>query len=76
MGHYAPDSSGLLAPIQHWLADSEVSEILMNQPGEIYVEKYGKLQKLKSPGAKICLRAIRHFCKLKILHIFLSAIGK
>lgn len=38
MGHFAPDSNGLLAPIQPWLEDSEVSEILMNQPGEIYVE--------------------------------------
>ena len=47
MGHYAPDSNGLLAPIQSWLDDSEVSEILMNRPGEIYVEKYGKLQKYK-----------------------------
>lgn len=46
MGCYAPDSIGLLAPIQTWLEDNEVSEILMNQPGEIYVEKYGKLQNI------------------------------
>ena len=49
MGHYAPDSNGLLAPIQPWLDDSEVSEILLNQPGEIYVEKCGKLQKYNVP---------------------------
>ncbi|KAF5279908.1 hypothetical protein FQR65_LT15143 [Abscondita terminalis] len=49
MGCYAPDSIGLLAPIQAWLEDSEISEILMNQPGEIYVEKYGKLQKYNVP---------------------------
>ena len=49
MGQYAPDSKGLLAPIQPWLEDSEVSEILLNQPGEIYVEKCGRLQKYKVP---------------------------
>ncbi|MFM2322050.1 MAG: Legionella vir-like protein LvhB11 [Pseudomonadota bacterium] len=49
MGSYAPDSSGLLAPIQPWLDDSDVSEILMNQPGEIYVEKLGKLRKYNVP---------------------------
>ena len=49
MGSYAPDSSGLLAPIQAWLDDSEVSEILLNKPGEIYVEKCGKLQKYEVP---------------------------
>ncbi len=49
MGSYAPDSSGLLAPIQPWLDDSDVSKILLNKPGEIYVEKCGKLKKYQVP---------------------------
>lgn len=43
MTHYSPGSSGLLNPIETWLSDPEVSEILLNQPQEIWVEKQGRL---------------------------------
>jgi type IV secretion system protein VirB11 len=43
MTHYSPGSAGLLKPIESWLADPEVSEILLNQPQEIWVEKQGRL---------------------------------
>jgi len=43
MSHFAPESTGLLAPLKRWLDDGEVSEILINKPGEIYVEKNGAL---------------------------------
>jgi len=39
MTYYQPKAMGLLAPIQPWLDDPDVSEILLNRPGEVYVEK-------------------------------------
>jgi type IV secretion system protein VirB11 len=38
---FAPTSEGLLTPLTPWLNDPEVSEILLNKPQEIYVEKNG-----------------------------------
>ena len=49
MGNFAPSSEGLLAPIAPWLEDKAVSEILLNKPGEIYVEKAGELQRFDVP---------------------------
>ncbi len=46
---YAPHSEGLLAPLESWLQDKAVSEILMNKPGEIYVEKEGNLKRFAVP---------------------------
>lgn len=43
MSHYAPGADGLLKPISAWLNDPEVSEILLNRPQEIWVEKQGAL---------------------------------
>ena len=34
-----------LAPIKEYLEDDDVSEILINGPGKVYIEKHGKLQK-------------------------------
>jgi len=31
----------LLRPIQHWLDDSDVTELCINQPGELWIEKRG-----------------------------------
>ena len=50
MGNFAPSSEGLLAPIAPWLEDKAVSEILLNKPGEIYVEKAGELQRFDVPA--------------------------
>ncbi len=41
---FSPRSAGLLAPLQPFLEDGEVSEILLNRPGEVFVEKQGQLQ--------------------------------
>jgi type IV secretion system protein VirB11 len=46
---YAPGSVGLLAPIEPWLNDDLVSEILLNKPGEVWVEKEGRLQQFAVP---------------------------
>ena len=32
-----------LAPVKDYLADDKVSEILINGPGQIYIERGGKL---------------------------------
>jgi len=45
MSHYAPGSVGLLAPLQPWLEDVQVSEILINRPQEVWIEKQGTLKK-------------------------------
>jgi len=41
--HYAPASEGLLAPIKAWFKDPDVSEIMINRPGEVYIEKKGTM---------------------------------
>jgi len=49
MSDYAPQSMGLLAPIKTWYDDAQVSEILINEPQCIYVEKHGQLTKQDVP---------------------------
>lgn len=49
MSQYAPDSSGLLKPLKPWLEDNEVSEVLLNKPGEAYIEKKGILKRVDVP---------------------------
>jgi type IV secretion system protein VirB11 len=49
MSQYEPGSEGLLMPIRPWLDDPLVSEILMNKPEEIWVEKEGALLKYEVP---------------------------
>lgn len=41
---YAPNSQGLLAPLMPWLNDDQVSEILVNKPHEVFIEKNGRLE--------------------------------
>lgn len=50
MTNYAPNSTGLLEPLKRWLMDREISEILLNKPGEIYIEKRGVLQRVDVPA--------------------------
>lgn len=40
-----PGSAGLLKPLKKWLQDPEVSEILLNKPEEVYIEKVGVLKR-------------------------------
>ena len=44
MSLYTPGSTGLLSPINTFLVDPGVSEILINKPQEVWVEKDGTLQ--------------------------------
>lgn len=50
MSQYAPGSVGLLEPIHQWLTDPQVSEILLNRPQEIWVEKEGQLSSHAVPA--------------------------
>jgi type IV secretion system protein VirB11 len=50
-----PGALGLLKPLQNWLSDPEVSEILLNKPGEIYIEKKGQLQRYTVPALNLSL---------------------
>lgn len=50
MSQYTPGSVGLLAPIQTWFEDRAVSEILLNRPEEIWVEKHGQLTSVVVPA--------------------------
>ena len=43
MANYLPASSGLLAPIEPYLNDPLISEILINRPYEIFIEKQGRM---------------------------------
>jgi len=49
MGQFAPTSLGLLAPLQTWMNDDTVSEILINRPKEVYIEKEGRLTPFETP---------------------------
>lgn len=44
-----PGSIGLLTPLNFLLADNEVTEILINRPGEVFFEKKGLLNCLELP---------------------------
>jgi type IV secretion system protein VirB11 len=47
--HFAPGSTGLLAPLQRWLDDKKVSEILINKPAQVFVERDGQMQQYTVP---------------------------
>ncbi|MET0389022.1 MAG: ATPase, T2SS/T4P/T4SS family [Polyangiales bacterium] len=59
---YAETLAGLFAPIRHHLADASVSEILINGPGQVFIERRGQLERsdvrFASPGA--VLSALRN----------------
>lgn len=48
--NYAPQSAGLLAPLLPWLSDAKVSEILINRPQEVFIEKGGSLCRYEVPA--------------------------
>lgn len=43
MSQFAPGSEGLLAPLKPWLDNPTVSEILINRPGEVFIEQRGEM---------------------------------
>ena len=45
----SPGSAGLLAPLYELLEDGQVSEILVNKPQEVYVERAGILEQFNMP---------------------------
>lgn len=45
----APGSIGLLRPLQDFLDDEQVSEILINKPQEVYIEREGCLTRFELP---------------------------
>lgn len=46
---FAPGVKGLLAPLQDFLDDAEVSEILINKPEEVFIECRGKMLRFDLP---------------------------
>ncbi|HGU7213405.1 TPA: P-type DNA transfer ATPase VirB11 [Legionella pneumophila] len=61
---FSPGSEGLLTPLMPWLSDAQVSEILINQPGEAYIERLGQMTRVELPA----LSAIH----LKRLFLFIA----
>ncbi len=47
---FAANSRGMLSPIQSWLDDDAVSEIMINRPQEVWVEKNGSVIKHHVPA--------------------------
>ena len=43
--HFKPGSEGLLSPLLSFLQDKEVSELLINKPCEVYVERGGVMER-------------------------------
>ncbi|MCB1826821.1 MAG: P-type DNA transfer ATPase VirB11 [Coxiellaceae bacterium] len=50
MSQYQPGSDGLLKPLAPWITDPDVSEILLNQPQAIWIEKNGALTQHEVPA--------------------------
>ncbi len=46
---FGPGAMGLLAPIQFLLDDTQISELLINRPQEVYFEKDGQLTAIAVP---------------------------
>lgn len=47
---FAPGVRGLLAPIQDFLDDNTISEILINKPHEVFVERFGEMLRFDIPN--------------------------
>lgn len=60
--HFAPGSEGLLAPLKPWLDNPAVSEILINQPGEVFIEALGEMACHQLPV--LTLRHLKHLFTL------------
>jgi pilus assembly protein CpaF len=58
-----------LGPLEPLLADPEISDILVNNSHQVYVERYGKLQK-----TDICFRDDKHL--LQIIERIVSKVGR
>lgn len=46
---FAPGVAGLLAPLNQFLRDTHVSEILINRPMEVFIERSGVMQRIDCP---------------------------
>ncbi len=44
---YTPGAEGLLSPLLLWLCDKSVSEIMINKPGEVYIEQGGLMTRFE-----------------------------
>jgi len=44
MTGFSPTSTGLLTLFEPWILDKDVSEILVNRPGQVYIEKAGEMR--------------------------------
>lgn len=42
--YFKPGSEGLLSPLMHFIQDKGVSEILINKPYEVYIERQGVME--------------------------------
>jgi len=58
-----------LGPLEPLLADPEISDILVNNSHQVYVERYGKLQK-----TDVCFRDDKHL--LQIIERIVSKVGR
>ncbi|MDF1760841.1 MAG: P-type DNA transfer ATPase VirB11 [Coxiellaceae bacterium] len=50
MDLFAPAAAGLLAPLHEWLTDPDVSELMINQPQQVYIEKHGQMTMYPVPA--------------------------
>lgn len=59
---FKPGVEGLLSPLTPWLKDKSVSEILINQPGEVFIEQHGQMHRFElSILTSIHLKRLFHF---------------
>lgn len=50
ISHFKPGSEGLLAPLMPWFDDNSVSEILINNPCEVFIERKGTMTRFDVPA--------------------------
>ncbi|MDF1931647.1 hypothetical protein PGH45_18500 [Legionella pneumophila] len=46
---FSPGATGLLSPLLDFLEDEHISEILINKPQEVFIERHGQLIRFDIP---------------------------
>ncbi len=62
MSYVTPGAAGMLSVLNPWLNDNEVSEIMVNKPYEVFIEKAGSMEQIKvSELSPLYLRRLFNF---------------
>jgi len=68
---FASTLMGFFAPVRHYLEDPTVTEVMINGPGVIYIERSGKLERVPEsfPNVKALYAALRNAAQFVGKHV-------